>query len=273
VERESLFEEAAVARETREGDRERGGRRTFFVGGVLGAWATENSLFFLLVFVLFCDTLLPGRDMRVTKEEGEESRKKKKSQKRGEKIQTPFGLFPRSLSFSLPSLLAAATAAAEQQQRLLPLFLARLFTRSLARSLAYLLDGDLALHAGALVRLAVVGVLSGGGQLDRVRLPGRVEVVLVRERLGVDARRHGVLVKDDVVREAGVVTEGQRVPGLDGDRGRVEDERARVGAEVDGGVGVGGEGEREPGDAGSGALEEAVIYFIFLEVERGGGGS
>jgi len=90
VERESLFEEAAVARETREGDRERG-RRTFFVGGVLGAWATDNSLFFFLFFVLFCDTLLPGRDMRVTKEEGEESKKKKKSQKRGEKIQTPFG--------------------------------------------------------------------------------------------------------------------------------------------------------------------------------------
>ena len=102
VERESLFEEAAVARETREGDRERGGRRTLFVGGGLGAWATENSLFFFLFFVLFCDTLLPGRDMRVTKGEGEESRKKKKSQKRGEKIQTPFGLFPRSLSLFRP---------------------------------------------------------------------------------------------------------------------------------------------------------------------------
>ena len=86
----------------------------------------------------------------------------------------------------------------------------------------------------------------------------------MRERLGVDARGDGVLVEDDVVREAGVVAEGDRVAGLDGDRGRVEDERARVGAELDGGVGVGGEGEREAGDAGGGALDEAVFLLLLL---------
>ena len=131
---------------------------------------------------------------------------------------------------------------------------------------SHLLHGDLALHAGALVRLAVVVVLPGGGQLDRVGLSGGVEVVLVRDRLGVDARGHGVLVEHDVVREAGVVLEGQRVPGLDGDGGRVEDERSGVGAELDCGVGVGGEGEGEPGDAGGGALDEPVYFFYFFFV-------
>ena len=203
---------------------------------------------------------------RGMRREQEEEKKPEKGRESSDPVRfvPPLSFF---LSSVLPSSSSSSSRAAAEASSTFPCSL----IYSLARSLAYLLDGDLALHAGALVRLAVVGVLSGGGQLDRVRLPGRVEVVLVRERLGVDARRHGVLVKDDVVREAGVVTEGQRVPGLDGDRGRVEDERARVGAEIDGGVGVGGEGEREPGDAGSGALEEAVIYFIFLVVGRGGG--
>lgn len=270
MERESLFEEAAVARETREGDRERGGRRTFFVGGGLGAWATENSLFFFLFLSSSATPSSLGETCELQKGKEKRAGRRKKARK-GERKFRPRSVCSPALFLSsvLTSSSNSSSRAAAEASSTFPCSL----IYSLARSLAYLLDGDLALHAGALVRLAVVGVLSGGGQLDRVRLPGRVEVVLVRERLGVHARRHGVLVKDDVVREAGVVAEGQRVPGLDGDRGRVEDERARVGAEVDGGVGVGGEGEREPGDAGSGALEEAVIYFIFLEVERGGGGS
>ena len=131
-------------------------------------------------------------------------------------------------------------------------------------SVPHLLNRDLALHSSALVRLAVVVVLPRSSELHAVGLSGRVQVVLVREGFSVDPRGDRVLVEHDVVREAGVVLEGQRVAGLDRDRGGVEDERARVGAELDGRVGVGSEGEREARDGGGGALDQPVAV--------GGGG-
>lgn len=99
------------------------------------------------------------------------------------------------------------------------------------------------------MRLAVEPVRPGRRQLDAVRLARGVEVVLVRDGVGFHALGHGVLVEHDVVREPCVVLERDGVPGLDRDRRRVEDEGSGVGAELDGGVGVGGERQGEAGDA------------------------
>ena len=91
----------------------------------------------------------------------------------------------------------------------------------------HLVDDDLALHASSLVRLAVVVVLSRDIELPGDGLTRGVQVVLVGEGVSVDSGRDGILVKDDVVRESGVVGPRHRVSLGDGDRGRLEDERLR----------------------------------------------
>ena len=89
----------------------------------------------------------------------------------------------------------------------------------------HLVDDDLTLHASSLVRLAVIAVLSGHIELPGDGLTRGVQVVLVGERVGVDSSRDGILVKDNVVRESGVVGPRHGVSLGDGDRGRLEDER------------------------------------------------
>ena len=68
-----------------------------------------------------------------------------------------------------------------------------------------LLDGDGALHARALVGLAVVAVGAGGVELVRDLFAGAVEVIFVRDRIRVDARGDVVLVENNVVGERLVV--------------------------------------------------------------------
>ncbi len=53
-----------------------------------------------------------------------------------------------------------------------------------------LLHNDLAGHASALVRLAVVAVLSGGVKLGGHSLSGGVQVVLVAKLVSAGARLH-----------------------------------------------------------------------------------
>jgi hypothetical protein len=76
------------------------------------------------------------------------------------------------------------------------------------------------------VRLAVEAVGARHGEGDGVGLAWRVEVLLLRDLGGVDAARHLVFVEHDVVREAGVVLEGDGVAGLDGELAGLEDEPA-----------------------------------------------
>lgn len=80
------------------------------------------------------------------------------------------------------------------------------------------------------MRLAVVAVLSGHVELPGDGLTRSVQVVLVGERVGVDSGRDGILVKDNVVRESGVVGPRDAVSLGDGDRRRLEDERSVVGS-------------------------------------------
>lgn len=80
-----------------------------------------------------------------------------------------------------------------------------------------LLDDDGALHAGALVGLAVVAVGAGGVELVGHLLAGAVEVVLVGDGIGVDAGGDVVLVEDDVVGERLVVDELDGLALGDGD--------------------------------------------------------
>merc|ERR1719443_1658314 len=75
-----------------------------------------------------------------------------------------------------------------------------------------LLDDDAADHAGALVGLAVVTVLTGNVELGGVLLAGGVEEVLRGELVDVDAPGDVVLVEHDVVGEATVVDPGDGVP-------------------------------------------------------------
>ena len=70
-----------------------------------------------------------------------------------------------------------------------------------------LLDGDGALHARALVGLAVVAVGAGGVELVGHLLAGSVEVVLVRDGVRVDTGGDVVLVEHDIVGERLVVHE------------------------------------------------------------------
>jgi hypothetical protein len=90
----------------------------------------------------------------------------------------------------------------------------------------HLLDDDGALHAGALVGLAVVAVGAGGVELVGHLLAGAVEVILVGDGVGVDAGGDVVLVEDDVVGERLVVDELDGLALGDGDLvgllGRVE---------------------------------------------------
>merc|ERR1719443_196069 len=102
-----------------------------------------------------------------------------------------------------------------------------------------LLDDDAADHAGALVGLAVVPVLTGNVELGGVLLAGGVEEVLRGELVDVDAPGDVVLVEHDVVGEATVVAPGDGVPLADGDLSGLEDEAATGGA-VDQ-LGAGGE--------------------------------
>lgn len=94
----------------------------------------------------------------------------------------------------------------------------------------HLVDDDLALHAGSLVGLAVVVVLSGNIELAGNGLTRGVQVVLVGEGIGVDSGRDGILIEHDVVRESGVVGPRDAVSLGDGDRRRLEDERSVVGS-------------------------------------------
>jgi hypothetical protein len=71
-----------------------------------------------------------------------------------------------------------------------------------------LLDNNLALHASALVGLAVVAVGAGHVELGGDGVARAVQVVLVGQRVRRHARRDGVLVEDDVVGEALVVDPG-----------------------------------------------------------------
>ena len=71
----------------------------------------------------------------------------------------------------------------------------------------HLLDDDGALHAGALVGLAVVAVGAGGVELVGHLLAGSVEVVLVRDGVRVDTGGDIVLVEHDIVGERLVVHE------------------------------------------------------------------
>ena len=80
-----------------------------------------------------------------------------------------------------------------------------------------LLDDDGALHAGALVGLAVVAVGAGGVELVGHLLAGAVEVILVGDGVGVDAGGDVVLVEDDVVGERLVVDELDGLALGDGD--------------------------------------------------------
>ena len=93
-----------------------------------------------------------------------------------------------------------------------------------------LVDDDLALHAGSLVGLAVVVVLSGNIELAGNGLTRGVQVVLVGEGIGVDSGRDGILIEHDVMRESGVVGPRDAVSLGDGDRRRLEDERSVVGS-------------------------------------------
>ena len=71
-----------------------------------------------------------------------------------------------------------------------------------------LLDNHLALHASALVGLAVVAVGAGHVELGGDGVASRVQVVLVGQSVGGHARGDGVLVEDDVVGETLVVDPG-----------------------------------------------------------------
>lgn len=117
----------------------------------------------------------------------------------------------------------------------------------------HLLDDDGALHAGALVGLAVVAVGAGGVELVGNLLAGAVEVVLVGDGVGVDAGGDVVLVEDDVVGERLVVDELDGLALGDGDLVGEEAELAVVTAELDGG-GEGGGGEEDGGDTDDGGL-------------------
>jgi hypothetical protein len=78
-------------------------------------------------------------------------------------------------------------------------------------------DDDGALHAGALVGLAVVAVGAGDVELVGDLLAGAVEVILVGDGVGVDARGDVVLVEHDVVGERLVVHELDGLALGDGD--------------------------------------------------------
>ena len=111
----------------------------------------------------------------------------------------------------------------------------------------HLLDDDGALHAGALVGLAVVAVGAGGVELVGHLLAGAVEVILVGDGVGVDAGGDVVLVEDDVVGERLVVDELDGLALGDGDL-----------------VGLLGRGERRGrgGRSGGGLNHFLVVGFL-----------
>ena len=83
------------------------------------------------------------------------------------------------------------------------------------------MDDDRTLHAGTLVRLAVVTVGASLVKLVGHLFARAVQVVLVGDGVGVDALRHVVFVEDDVVRERLVVDEFNGLTSLDGDGRRL----------------------------------------------------
>lgn len=158
-----------------------------------------------------------------------------------------------------------------------------------------LLDDDGALHAGALVGLAVVAVGAGGVELVGHLLARAVEVVLVGDGVGVDAGGDVVLVEDDVVGERLVVDELDGLALGDGDlvglfvsgkrRGREVRNRASTGGccwfsdrfvwvrhpQND----VAGVPELKPGSGDGrevGTHEEAELAVVTAELDGGGEG-
>lgn len=134
--RENLFlrRQRSRGKRERETGREEEGER-FSSGGFSGRGRRKTPCF----FSFFCPLLRHpppwarhASYKRGRRREQEEEKKPEKGRENSDPVR-----FVPPLSFSLPSLLAAATAAEEQQQRLLPLFLARLFTRSLAHLRTY----------------------------------------------------------------------------------------------------------------------------------------
>lgn len=93
---------------------------------------------------------------------------------------------------------------------------------SLKIRLHSLLNNDLALHARALVRFAVVGVFASDIKLGGDLLSRSVQVVVMGKGIGVGTRGNGILIEDDVVREAGVVHPGNGIALGDGHGGGVE---------------------------------------------------
>ena len=123
----------------------------------------------------------------------------------------------------------------------------RLLTRARAKHkpAPKLGDDDGALHAGALVGLAVVAVGAGGVELVGNLLAGAVEVILVGDGVGVDAGGDVVLVEDDVVGERLVVDELDGLALGDGDL-----------------VGLLGRGERGEGGGQKRVSQFLVVGFL-----------
>ena len=103
------------------------------------------------------------------------------------------------------------------------------------KGLISLVDDDLALHARALVRFAVVAVGTGNVKLVGDLLPRAVQVVFVGDLVSIDASRDVVFVEDNVVRERLVVDELNGFALGDRDGRREETEFTVVATQLDGG--------------------------------------
>ena len=126
------------------------------------------------------------------------------------------------LPFPVRKVLArGALSRARVSRRLAETSVASAASRRGSITFRHLLDDDLTLHAGTLVRLAVELVGTSLVELVAHLFARAVQVVLVGDRVGVDAIRNGVFVEDDVVRERLVVDEFNRFTSLDRDGRRL----------------------------------------------------
>ena len=112
------------------------------------------------------------------------------------------------------------------------------------------------------MRFAVVAVRTRGVELVRHLLARAVQVVLVRDGVGVDARRDVVFVEDDVVRERLVVDEFNRFTSLDRDGRRVETEFTVVATQLD------GSGKRRIDHEDSRTNDGSLLCRVEMKIER-----
>ena len=137
-------------------------------------------------------------------------------------------------------------------------------TTKVLKELIDLVDDDLALHARALVRFAVVAVGTGNVKLVRDLLPRAVQVVLVGDLVGIDASRDVVFVEDDVVRERLVVDEFNSFALGDRDGRRVETEFTVVATQLD------GSGKRRVDHEDSRTNDGSLLCRVEMKIERVG---